>query len=131
MSTRQLDMACRDIRIEDTPCFRTFALQRSIHVGMKSRFVLTFGVCGGKISIPFGRECVAFLLSCRARWWWWWDPPLRKLSLPKLCLHQQCMYVSDGDTNIITFFSSGCPSTTYLHVLNGTIPLFRCWGFLH
>jgi hypothetical protein len=98
---------------------------------MKCGFVLTFGVCGGKISIPFGRECVAFLLGRRARWWWWWDPPLRKLSqpipialqrlvplatteqivslllellsLPKLCLHQQCMYVNDGDTNIIPF----------------------------
>lgn len=82
-STCQFYMAGRDVRVEDTTRFRTFALQWRIRdVGMGSRSILTISLsCGGTIGIPFGGVRLVFLVG---GWWWFkwrcrWVPPLRKL----------------------------------------------------
>ena len=86
-------MAGRDVRIEDTTCFRTFALQWRIHgIGMGSRFGLMIGLCGGTISIPFGGVRLVFLVGgwWRLKWWCRWVPPLWKLGQP-IPIALQCL----------------------------------------
>ena len=67
VSTCQLYMARRDIRMEDTPRFRTFALQRRIDIDTTVGFA---GICGGIRGLPFDRGWAAFLVGGRRPWRW-------------------------------------------------------------
>ena len=69
VSTCQLYVARGDIRMEDTPRFRTFALLRRIDVDTAVGFA---GICRGIRGLPFDRGSVVFPVSGRRPWRWGW-----------------------------------------------------------
>jgi hypothetical protein len=55
VSTCQLQVARRDIRMENAPRFCTFVLQWRVDVDTIGGFALTFGICGGSRNLPFSQ----------------------------------------------------------------------------